>query len=59
MVTAAHRVGVKPLLRAAMVKLAAIRLRSYSNGPGRVSSKSLSPNSSCRSGDAKPPKFDR
>ena len=58
-VTAFASALLKPLLRAAMVKLAAIRFRSYSNGPGRVSSKSFSPNSSCRSGDAKPPKFDR
>ena len=49
----------KPLLRAAMVTLAAIRFTSYSNGPGRVSSKSFRSNRSCRSGDAYPPKFDR
>ena len=51
--------SVKPLFRAAIVKLAAMRLTSYSNGPGSVSSKSLRSNSSTRSGDAKPPKFDR
>jgi hypothetical protein len=42
----------KPLLRAAMVKLAASRFTSYSNGPGSVSSKSLRSNSSRRSGEA-------
>jgi hypothetical protein len=50
---------VKPLWRAAIVKLAAIRFTSYSNGPGRVSSKSLRSNSSRRSGEANKPKFDR
>ena len=50
---------VKPLLRAAIVKLAAMRFTSYSNGPGRVSSKSFRSNTSVRSGDAKTPKFDR
>ena len=59
MVTARVSAGVKPLLRAAIVKLAAIRFRSYSNGPGKVSSKSLRPNSRSRSGEAKPPKLDR
>ena len=49
----------KPLLRAAMVKLAAIRFTSYSNGPGSVSSKSLRSNSSRRSGEANTPKLDR
>src|SRR5215212_7196517 len=42
-----------------MVKLAAIRFTSYSNGPGRVSSKSFTSNSSRRSGEANTPKFDR
>jgi hypothetical protein len=42
-----------------MVKLAAIRFTSYSNGPGRVSSKSFRSNSSRRSGEAKAPKLDR
>ena len=50
---------VKPLLRAAIVKLADIRFTSYSNGPGSVSSKSFRSNSNARSGDAKTPKFDR
>ena len=50
---------LKPLLRAATVKLAAIRLTSYSNGPGSVSSKSFKSNSSSRSGDAKTPKLER
>ena len=48
-----------PLLRAAIVKLAAMRFTSYSNGPGRVSSKSFRSNMSMRSGDANRPKFDR
>ena len=50
---------VNPLLRAAIVKLAAMRFTSYSNGPGSVSSKSFTSNSSCRSGEANAPKFDR
>jgi hypothetical protein len=49
----------KPLLRAAIVKLAAIRFTSYSKGPGRVSSKSFRSNSSLRSEEANAPKFDR
>jgi hypothetical protein len=50
--SAAARVSglANPLLRAAMVKLAAIRFTSYSNGPGSVSSKSFRSNSSRRSG---------
>ncbi len=36
---------LKPLLRAAIVKLADMRLTSYSNGPGSVSSKSFRSNS--------------
>ncbi len=50
---------LNPLLRAAMVKLAAMRFTSYSKGPGRVSSKSLRSNTSSRSGDANTPKFER
>ena len=46
-----------PLLRAAIVKLAAIRFTSYSNGPGRVSSKLFRSNSSFRSGEANTPKL--
>ena len=42
-----------------MVKLAARRFTSYSNGPGKVSSKSFRSNTKARSGDANPPKFDR
>jgi hypothetical protein len=59
--SAAARVSAlpKPLLRPVMVKLAAIRFTSYSNGPGRVSSKSFTSNSSSRSGEANAPKFDR
>ena len=48
-----------PLLRPAMVKLAAIRFTSYSNGPGSVSSKSFTSNSRIRRGEANRPKFDR
>jgi hypothetical protein len=48
-----------PLLRAAIVKLDAIRFTSYSNGPGSVSSKSFKSNISLRSGEANKPKFDR
>ena len=50
---------VNPLLRAAIVKLAAIRFTSYSKGPGSVSSKSFRSKTSCRSGDANTPKFER
>ena len=55
----ACRPWLKPLLRAAIVKLAAMRFTSYSNGPGSVSSKSFRSNSSVRSGEANTPKFDR
>ena len=48
-----------PRERAAISKLAAKRLMSHSNGAGFVSSKSLMSNTSARSGDAKPPKFER
>jgi hypothetical protein len=47
------------LLRAAIMKLVAIRFTSYSNGPGSVSSKSLRSNTNARSGEANTPKFDR
>ena len=47
------------LFRPAMVMLAASRLTSYSNGPGRVSSKSFTSNTRLRSGDPNAPKFDR
>jgi len=50
---------VKLLLRAAIVKLAARRFTSYSNGPGSVSSKSFRSKISVRSGDANTPKFER
>ena len=40
-----------PLSRPAMAKLAASRLTSHSHGPEQVSSKSLMPTSSWRSGD--------
>src|SRR4051794_19961078 len=48
-----------PLLTAAISMLTASRLTSHSQGPGRVSSKSLRSNTSRRSGEANTPKFDR
>ena len=48
-----------PLSRAAINMLAANRLTSHSHGPGSVSSKSLTSNTSRRSGEANTPKFDR
>jgi hypothetical protein len=48
-----------PLSRPATVKLAASRLTSHSNGPGSVSSKSLTSKTRLRSGEANAPKFDR
>ena len=51
--------SVNPLFLAAIVKLAASRLTSYSNGPGKVSSKSFRSSSSTRSGEANMPKFDK
>ena len=51
--------GVKSRSRPAISKLAARRLTSHSQGPGRVSSKSLTSNTRRRSGAAKTPKFER
>ena len=51
--------SVKPLSRPATTRLAARRLTSHSKGPGSVSSKSLTSNTSRRPGEAKPPKFAR
>ena len=51
--------GVKSRSRPAISKLAARRLTSHSQGPGRVSSKSLTSNTRLRSGAAKTPKFER
>ena len=48
-----------PLSRPATVMLAASRLTSHSNGPGRVSSKSLTSKTRLRSGEANAPKFDK
>ena len=45
--------------RPAISKLAARRFTSHSNGPGSVSSKSFTSNTSERSGEAKPPKLER
>src|SRR5918995_970318 len=49
----------KPLSRPATTKLAARRFTSHSQGPGRVSSKSLRSKSRARSGEAYAPKFKR
>ncbi len=49
----------KPRSRAAISMLAASRFRSHSQGPGSVSSKSLTSKTSSRSGAAKPPKLER
>ncbi len=48
-----------PLSRPATARLAASRLTSHSNGPGRLSSKSLTSKTSRRSGEANAPKLDR
>ena len=48
-----------PLSRPATARLAASRLTSHSNGPGRLSSKSLTSKTSRRSGDANAPKLAR
>ena len=48
-----------PLSRPATARLAASRLTSHSNGPGSVSSKSLTSKTSRRSGEANAPKLDR
>ena len=48
-----------PRSRPATAKLATSRLTSHSNGPGSVSSKSLTLKTSRRSGAAKTPKFER
>src|SRR5579872_4687298 len=51
--------SVKPLSRPATTRLATRRLTSHSNGPGSVSSKSLTSKTSRRSGEANAPKLDR
>ena len=56
---AARCASSKPRSRPATAKLAASLLMSHSNGPGRVSSKSLRLKTRRRSGAAKIPKFDR
>ena len=48
-----------PLSRPATARLAASRLTSHSNGPGSVSSKSLTSNTSRREGEANAPKLAR
>ena len=55
---ALRRPAGRSMSRPAISMLAAIRLMSHSHGPGSVSSKSLGPNSRCRSGAANPPKFE-
>lgn len=57
--TRARSASSKPLARAAITKLADRRLTSHSQGPGRVSSKSLMSNISSRSGEASSRKFSR
>ena len=59
--TATRRMSAaaKPLSRPATTRLATRRLTSHSNGPGSVSSKSLTSNTSRRSGDPNAPKLDR
>ena len=51
--------ALTPSSRPATTRLAARRLRSNSNGPGMVSSKSLMSKSKARSGEANSPKFER
>ena len=51
--------SLKPFSRAATSRLAASRFTSHSQGAGRVSSKSLTSNTSLRSGEPKMPKLDR
>ena len=51
--------ALKPLKRAAISMLTARRFTSHSHGPGSVSSKSLTSNTSARSGEANTPKFDK
>ena len=58
-ITSRRSASEKPLFRPATAMLAARRLMSHSQGPGRVSSKSLMSNRSSRSGDPNRPKFDR
>ncbi len=53
----ARSLSVKPRSRPAMVRLAASRLTSHSQGPGRVSSKSLRSKTRFRSAEAKTPKL--
>ena len=53
------RVALKPLAGPAMMTLAARRFTSHSQGPGRVSSKSLASKTRVRSGEANSPKFER
>jgi hypothetical protein len=59
-ITTERRIALlKPRSRPATAKLAASRLTSHSNGPGSVSSKSLMPKTSLRSGAAQMPKLAR
>ena len=54
-----HSLLGEPVLPLATTKLAASRLTSHSNGPGRVSSKSLRSKTKRRSGEANTPKLHR
>ena len=51
--------GLNPRSRAATTTLAARRFTSHSHGPGRVSSKSFTSNTSSRSGEPNAPKLHR
>ena len=53
-----RRSAASPMSRPAISALAAMRLTSHSHGPGSVSSKSLGPKTSLRSGAPNPPKFE-
>ena len=51
--------SLRPLSRQAITKLVARRLRSHSQGAGRVSSRSLMAKMTCLSGVARPRKLTR
>ncbi len=57
--TSRRSLFLNPRSRPATAKLAASRFTSHSNGPGKVSSKSLMSKISRRSGAAKTPKLER
>ena len=57
--TLRRSLAVNPFARPATARLAASRLTSHSNGPGSVSSKSLTSKTSRRAGEANAPKLAR